>query len=211
MVAVTQVVKSCSRALSRYLGMDSLLTKAQLKIKCFHFTKIILNCFFKAINFFRFKIQRWADLIYSLITSYVALCWAECNTLGRAQSAQASRAFLQLAPNIKAVYVPKFSLDGHSESVRQGISDFLSVLSPLSSLILLWLHIFVWPGPDDCWWGLLCLKTFLISNVGVKIDSSDESQRPQPGTKTLSQDDIPSRESELGGPGNVFLIEYDGK
>ena len=44
---------------------------------------------------------------------------------------QTSRAFLQLAPNIKLVYVPKLSLDGHSESVRQGISDFLAVLSLL--------------------------------------------------------------------------------
>ena len=69
---------------------------------------------------------------YNLFSNY-KLRGSECNTLGWAQSAQASRAFLQLAPNIKPVYVSKFSLDGHSESVRQGISDFLSVLSPLSS------------------------------------------------------------------------------
>ena len=69
---------------------------------------------------------------FNLFSNY-KLRGSECNTLGWAQSAQASRAFLQLAPNIKLVYVSKFSLDGHSESVRQGISDFLSVLSPLSS------------------------------------------------------------------------------
>ena len=203
MVAVTQVVKSCSRALSRYLGMDSLLTKAQLKIKCFHFTIIILNCFFKAINFFRFKIQRWADLIYSLITSCVALSWAECNTLGWAQSAQASRAFLQLAPNIKAVYVPKFSLDGHSESVRQGISDFLSVLSPLSSqfssgCIYLYLCGRVQTTVGEvCCVSRLSSSPMSVSGLTALTSHSDHSQEPKHRVKMIFPAESPSCEGPV--------------
>ena len=128
---MTQVVKSCSRALSRYLGMDSLLTRRLKNKNVFILPKLFgRDCLFQGYQHFSLDLRSWADLIYSIITCYTWLRaeQSECNTLP-ALPTQTSRAFLQLAPNIKLVYVPKLSLDGHSESVRQGISDFLAVLS----------------------------------------------------------------------------------
>ena len=192
MVAVTQVVKSCSRALSRYLGMDSLLTRRLKNKNVFILPKLFgRDCLFQGYQHFSLDLRSWADLIYSLITCYVAQSRAEWVQYPAALPTQTSRAFLQLAPNIKLVYVPKLSLDGHSESVRQGISDFLAVLSlslspPLAAYICV-----AAAGARRCWWSLASLKTFLISNVGVKIDSCDEIQRPQPGTKTHTVKMIP--------------------
>ena len=127
---MTQVVKSCSRALSRYLGMDSLLTRRLKNKNVFILPKLFGRLFISRLSTFfsRFKILGGFNLFsnYMLRGSRVQY--------PPALPTQTSRAFLQLAPNIKLVYVPKLSLDGHSESVRQGISDFLAVLSPVSSL-----------------------------------------------------------------------------
>ena len=200
MVAVTQVVKSCSRALSRYLGMDSLLTRRLKNKNVFILPKLFRRLFISRLSTFfsRFKISGGFNLFsnYMLRGSRVQY--------PPALPTQTSRAFLQLALNIKLVYVPKLSLDGHSESVRQGISDFLAVLSPVSSPGCIYLCCCSGPDAVGEVWRVSRLSSspMSVSGLTAVTRSSDHSQEPK-HTQSRWFPESGAR------PCNVFLIEYD--
>ena len=145
---------------------------------------------------------------FNLFSNY-KLRGSECNTLGWAQSAQASRAFLQLAPNIKPVYVSKFSLDGHSESA---VSDKVSqiscqscLLSPVAAYICVAgsRRLLVRSAESQDFPHLQCRcqdwQLWRVTATTARNQNTESRWYSQPRVRAVR------------ALCNVFLIEYDGK